>query len=310
VTLETLRDLGDGILVADSSMGSYEDMNGVFLVRARRPALVEAGTGLSAERTHAALDAAGLSPRDLAWIVVTHVHLDHAGGAGELARRFPAATVVVHPAGARHLADPTRLVSSARRVHGDLMDTVYGPMIPVDGARVHAAEDGAVIDLGDRGLRVVHTPGHAPHHLAVQDTASGALFAGDAAGVRVPGMTSARPACPPPHFDRDATLASMRAMAALDPTRIILTHFGDPGDPAEFLADAQQRLARWCSVAEDLAETADAARLEAELLERFASDEGMAVDDPDRFAIMGGFESNAAGLLRWALARRKRQSEI
>ncbi|WP_051830570.1 MBL fold metallo-hydrolase [Streptomyces novaecaesareae] len=294
--------LGDDVLVADSTMAGYEGMNGVFLLPTGRAALVESGTGLSAERTRRALEAHGIGPYDLAWIVVTHVHLDHAGGAGELARRFPSATVVVHPRGARHLADPERLTASARAVHGDLMDTVYGPMAPVEPQRIRAVEDGEEIDLGDRRLCVVHTPGHAPHHLVVQDDSTGVLFAGDAAGVRVDGMTSARPACPPPHFDRDATVAGMRRMAELKPARLLLTHFGDPGDPAAFLDDAEQRLRRWCSVAERLA-AGDEAELEAELLRRFAADESMPADDPERFAVMGGFASNAVGLRQWARSR-------
>ncbi|MFJ9418680.1 MBL fold metallo-hydrolase [Streptomyces sp. NPDC101227] len=296
-------DLGDGVFVADSTMAGYPGMNGVFLVPGDRPALIESGTALSAVRTRAALDAFGLAPGDLGWIIVTHVHLDHAGGAGELSRAFPAARVVVHPSGARHLADPTRLEASARRVHGPLLDRVYGSMSPVAAARIQAAEDGARVDLGDRELQILHTPGHAPHHLVVQDTGTGVLFTGDAAGVRVDGMTSARPACPPPHFDRDAAVASMRRMAAMQPARILLTHFGDPGDPAAFLADAEERLQRWCAVAERSAARGLEEDLESELLRRFATDEGMPSDDPERFAVMGGFESNAAGLRHWIRTR-------
>ncbi|UKY53214.1 MBL fold metallo-hydrolase [Streptomyces inhibens] len=295
--------LGDGVLVADSTMAGYPGMNGVFLIPGARPALIETGTALSVARTRAALDAFGLAPGDLGWIIVTHVHLDHAGGAGALSRAFPAAKVVVHPFGARHLADPARLEASARRVHGALLDRVYGSMTPVEGSRIQAAEDGARIDLGDRELRILHTPGHAPHHLVVLDAGTGVLFTGDAAGVRVDGMRSARPACPPPHFDRDAAVASMRRMAELRPARLVLTHFGDPGDPAAFLADAEDRLQRWCTVAERSAADGLDEGLEAELLRRFAAEEGMPADEPERFAVMGGFESNAAGLRHWLRMR-------
>src|SRR5881275_1318243 len=124
--------IADGVMVLDSELAGEPDRNGVFMLTGRRPTLVESGTGLAAGRVVAALRTAGVGPRDLAAIVVTHVHLDHAGGAGAVARRFPSATVLVHPAGARHLADPARLMASARRTHGPLLDNVYGTMVPIE----------------------------------------------------------------------------------------------------------------------------------------------------------------------------------
>jgi glyoxylase-like metal-dependent hydrolase (beta-lactamase superfamily II) len=289
-----------GVRLIDTMMADLTGLTAAFLVPARRPALVETGPGRSAGHVLAALRAAGLGPDDLAHIVLTHVHLDHAGAAGVLAGAFPSATVLVHPAGVRHLVDPTRLLASAARVHGPLMDTVYGSMTPVPADRVVAVEDGARVDLGDRRLLVRHTPGHAAHHLSVLDEGAGVLFPGDSAGVRVRPMRRARPATPPPDFDADAAVDSLRRMRAMAADRLLLTHFGEVDDPDGWLAAAERDLRRWCEVARGSAQRADPAGLEAELLAAFAAEEGLAEADPTRFAVFGGFAPNAAGLSRWA----------
>jgi glyoxylase-like metal-dependent hydrolase (beta-lactamase superfamily II) len=295
----------DGVLVVDSMLAGETGRNGVFLVAGARPVLVEAGTAVGAGRVAAALAATGVGPRELSAIVVTHVHLDHAGGAGELTRRFPAATVWAHPAGARHLADPARLVASARRAHGPLLDSVYGTPVPVDPARIRVLADGDGVPVGGgRRLVAVHTPGHAPHHLALLDTGTGTLFAGDAAGVRIAGMRVPRPATPPPSFDAVAAAASLRRMAGLRPDRLVLTHFGAVPEPVGYLAELTGRLWRWCAAAERVvAAGGGAAAVEAELLRRFAAEEGLPLDEPVRFAATGGYRPNAAGLYRWASAR-------
>jgi glyoxylase-like metal-dependent hydrolase (beta-lactamase superfamily II) len=299
---ELLAPLADGILVVDSSLAGEAGRNGVFLLAAERPVLVEAGTAVNADRVARALGAAGIGPADLAAIVVTHVHLDHAGGAGELARRFPAATVLVHPDGVRHLTDPSRLLASARRAHGPLLDSVYGIPEPVDPSRVRALRHGALVPLGGgRRLVAVHTPGHAPHHLALLDTGTGALFAGDAAGVRIAGMRVARPATPPPSFDATAAAASLRRIAALRPDLLVLTHFGTVPEPEPYLAELTARLWRWCGAAQRVvAGGGGPAAVEAELMRRFAVEEGLPLTQPVRFAATGGYRANAAGLHRWA----------
>ena len=137
-------------------------------------------------------------------MVVTHIHLDHAGGVGDVARSFPEATVYVHPKGARHLADPTRLVDSAARVYGPLLDSLYGRLDPTPAERIHVLEDGETIPVSsNRALVAVDSPGHAKHHVALHDTLSGVLFAGDAVGVKLPDAGVLRPSTPPPDFDLD-----------------------------------------------------------------------------------------------------------
>ena len=174
------------------------------------------GTARSAETVREALGQLGIGPDDLATIVVTHIHLDHAGGVGDLARMFPRAEVVVHEAGARHLADPERLLASARRVFGSVLDDVFGVLAPTDAHRIRSLGATGVIDLGGgRTLEAFHAPGHASHHLGLVDSATGDLYVGDAAGIYVPETADVRPSTPPPDFDLELACASIERFRAV-----------------------------------------------------------------------------------------------
>jgi glyoxylase-like metal-dependent hydrolase (beta-lactamase superfamily II) len=309
--MSVLDALPDGITGIDTWMGGSSEITAGFLLAGERPALIETGPAKAAGAIAAGVATAGLDPADLAWIVVTHIHLDHAGGVGDLVRTFPNATVVVHPAGARHLADPERLLASSARVYGPLMDTVYGGLTPVEAARIKAAEDGEVLDLGGRRLELLHAPGHAKHHLAVFEPDLGALFAGDGVGVLLPSVGVLRPATPPPDFDRDLAVASLRRFAERSPAHLILTHFGPITPPADRLAEAEDKLLRWCETAERAAQEhgAELDHIEAALRERFEQEEGYQAIDPERFELLNSYESNAAGLLRWIQQRQAREAD-
>ena len=284
--MSVLDALPDGITGIDTHMGGASEITAGFLLSGERPALIETGPAKVAGAIADGVAGAGLDPADLAWIVVTHIHLDHAGGVGDLVRTFPNATVVVHPAGARHLVDPARLLASSARVYGPLMETVYGGLTPVEASRIKAAEDGEVIELGGRRLELLHAPGHAKHHLAVFEPDQGTLFAGDGVGVLLPSNGVLRPATPPPDFD------------PITP-------------PAERLAEAEDKLLRWCETAEAAAKEhgAELDHIEAALRERFEREEGHHAADPERFELLNSYESNAAGLLRWIQQRQARSDE-
>lgn len=303
--MSVLDALPDGVIGIDTHMGGLPEITAGYLVLGERPALIETGPARVASVVAEGVTRAGLAPADLGWIVLSHIHLDHGGGVGDLVRAFPNATVVVHPFGAKHLVDPERLLASSARVYGELMDTVYGGLTPVDASRIKAVEDGEVIDLGGRRLELLHAPGHARHHIGVFEPDAGALFAGDGVGVLLPGTGVLRPATPPPDFDRDLAVGSLRAFAARSPAHLVLTHFGPISPPAERLAEAEERLLRWCDTAEAAARDhgPEVDHIEAALRERFEREEGHEAGAPDSFHLLNSYESNAAGLARWLRQR-------
>lgn len=304
--MSVLDALPEHVTGIDTLMGGSSEVTAGFLVHGDRPALIETGPAKVAATVEAGVRAAGLSPGDLAWLVVSHIHLDHAGGLGDLVKAFPNATVVVHPAGARHLVDPERLMSSSARAYGPLLDTVYGPLTPVPADRLHAAADGEVLDLGGRTLEVVHSPGHARHHLAVFDPDAGALYAGDAVGVLLPDNPVLRPAMPPPDFDVELAVDSLRRFAERRPELLVLTHYGPIDPPLERLAEAEDKIRRWSEVAEQAAAEhgPEADHIEAALRARFEA-EATVGDDPAKGEMLNSFRSNANGLARWIINRRR-----
>ena len=211
-------------VILDTHMHGHAAITAAYLLRGELTALVETGPKSSAARVLAALESLGVDRLD--WIVVTHMHLDHAGAAGTLARRFPGATVAVHPVGARHLVDPSKLWSSARRIYGEAMEALWGGVDPVPEERVRALEDGEKVDLGGRSLQAIETPGHARHHHAYLDDLTGIVFTGDALGVRLREIERIRPATPPPELDVEKAVSSIARIRQLRPAALWFTHFG------------------------------------------------------------------------------------
>ena len=224
---DSITDLGNDVFQIDTRMAGYEGITAGHLIRGDRPCLVETGTAPSAPVVRDALAELGVGSNDLATVVVTHIHLDHAGGTGDIAEMFPAAEVVVHELGARHLADPSRLMASARLVYGDELDELFGTLAPTPAARIRTVERTGVVDLGGgRELQSHYSPGHAKHHVGLVDSVSGDLYVGDAAGIYIPETGDMRPATPPPDFNLDIALDSLRTFAALQPVRLLFSHFG------------------------------------------------------------------------------------
>lgn len=219
-----------------------------YLVHAPEPALIETGPATVFDTVRNELSRRGVEPRH---VILTHIHLDHGGGAGHVAELFPGATIWVHDVGAPHVVDPTRLVSSARRLFGDALDTLYGEPTPVPEERIRVMDEGTVIGLGDRWLRVLYTPGHARHEVTLYEPDSGAAFVGDTAGVCY-GPDWQKPATPPPEFDLDAALDSIARVQKLKPSTICFTHFG-PGQES-LLEQAAHDLRSWDAVLRPLVE--------------------------------------------------------
>lgn len=296
--------LGDEVFMMDTRMGGYESITSSYLIRSSRPCLVETGTARSAPVVVEQLARLGIGPGDLATIVVTHIHLDHAGGVGDLAAAFPEAQVVVQEKGARHLADPARLVASARRVFGEAMDRLFGDLLPTPAPRIVSIAERGRVDLGDgRYLSAFHNPGHASHHIGLVDSATGDLYTGDAAGVYVPETRDVRPATPPPDFDLDLTLSSLRAMREVGPARLLFSHFGPVTDIEETLDASVDELHAWVdTVREARTVTPDVDHAVAMVRERDRERHASLYADGDLLAkqeALSGTRANVAGIVRW-----------
>jgi glyoxylase-like metal-dependent hydrolase (beta-lactamase superfamily II) len=248
--VETVEAVPDTHYV-DTGMYDTAEYGAVYVIDAARPALVETGIGTDRERVLDALEAVGLAPADIEVIALTHVHLDHAGGAGFLATDCPEATVFVHEIGAPHLIDPTRLWEGTKAAVGGQIE-YYAEPKPVPDDRVVGIEDGDEIDLGDRTLRAHHAPGHAPHQVVFHDPDADAVFTGDAAGLYAPSQDAVHPTSPPPNFNLEAALDDVETIVDLAPETLLYTHFGpapaggSSGSGAEALLDSYAgTLATW-----------------------------------------------------------------
>jgi glyoxylase-like metal-dependent hydrolase (beta-lactamase superfamily II) len=181
-------------------------------------------------------------------VLITHIHLDHAGALGALLQRLPHARAYVHEAGAPHLVDPARLIASASRVYGKLTKRLWGDILPVPADRIAVLHDGQVLEVAGHRLQTLAAPGHAIHHVVYRDLDDGSMFTGDAAGIRLPGSTYVRPPTPPPDLDVDAWEATIDRLAALHPTAFYVSHFGRATGTAEHLAQLRHRLRQWESL--------------------------------------------------------------
>ncbi|HPI61843.1 MBL fold metallo-hydrolase, partial [Zoogloea sp.] len=229
--MQGLTHFGDGIYAVDSGY-TGPDVAAIHLIEeAGRAALVDTGNNDSLRHVLEALAETGLSADAVDYVLLTHIHLDHAGGAGAFMQAFPNAKLVVHPRGARHMAEPSKLFAGVSAVYGpERAKELYGELIPVPVARIIEAGDGHELDLGGRVIRVFDTPGHARHHVCYFDTKSRAFFTGDTFGLSyraldVGGKPSIFPTTTPVQFEPEAMHASIRRMEAEQPTAMYLTHY-------------------------------------------------------------------------------------
>ncbi|MCA0197800.1 MAG: MBL fold metallo-hydrolase [Proteobacteria bacterium] len=281
-----------------------------LVVENGRGAFVDCGTNHSVPALLAALEPAGLAPADVDWLILTHAHLDHAGGAGALMRCLPNARLVAHPRAAPHMIDPARLAAGAIEVYGEeTFAQHYGALVPVPAGRVVVAGDGHGVDLAGRALRCIDTPGHARHHLCVWDARSRSWFTGDTFGLSYRELDSAAgafilPTSSPVQFEPEAMQASIARMLAESPQAMYLTHFGRVEGVARLAAelheqvDAMVSLAQACDGGPDR-HRALVAALSGYYLER-AQAHGCALDDAAVLRLLEmDIELNAQGLEVW-----------
>lgn len=289
-----------------------------LIVHGGRGAFVDCGTNHSIPNMLAALERAGLAPADVDFLMLTHVHLDHAGGAGALMRHLPNAQLVVHPRGAPHMIDPSRLISGATAVYGEEeMSRSYGEILAVPEERVVIAEDGHTVDLAGRSLLCIDTPGHARHHYCIWDAYSRSWFTGDTFGLSYRELDSDKgalvmPTTSPVQFDPDALKASIARLLSFEPEAMYLTHYDRVTDVQRLAADLFEQIDAMVQVALDCDATGCGDRhrcivdaLSAMCLARARVHE-CRLDDADVLQVLGmDIELNAQGLGVW-LDRDKR----
>jgi glyoxylase-like metal-dependent hydrolase (beta-lactamase superfamily II) len=236
-------DLGDGITCIDSGYHGSGRVAFYLLVEGDQAAFVDTGTYSAVPNALAALRAQRLGPENVAYVIPTHVHLDHAGGVGALMRALPNARLVVHPRGTRHMIDPAKLIAAVAEIYGaERAEREFGKPIPVAIERVIEAADDYRLELNGRPLRFLDTPGHARHHFCVVDERSGSIFAGDTFGVSYRDFDTARgafifPTTSPVQFEPDALHRSVDRLVAQRPRQILLTHFGRVDETPRLAAD-------------------------------------------------------------------------
>ncbi len=281
-----------------------------LIVEHGRAAFVDVGTNHSVPRLLAALAAQGLAPAAVEYVILTHVHLDHAGGAGALLRHLPNARVVVHPRGVRHMVDPTQLLAGASAVYGtEEVRRSYGDLVPIPPERIDTAHDGHVVTLAGRELVCLDTPGHARHHLSVWDERSRAFFPGDTFGLSYREFDSARgafvlPTTTPVQFEPEALHASIERMLEYRPRQMFLTHYGRVTEPARLAAELHEQIEAMVAIARAHAgDPQRHARLTADLAHLYTSRARAHGCDLDaarvRELLAMDIELNAQGLAVW-----------
>lgn len=237
-------DLGyDTYLIDGYDMG-FEGRTGTYVINSKQVTLIETGPSPSVKRIEEGMEVLGISLSDVKYIIVTHVHLDHAGGAGLLLESCPDAEVIVHPKGKRHLVDPSRLIKGARAVYGDDFDRLFAPIVPIPEEKVieKGEEDVLTIDEG-RVLEFMDTPGHANHHIGIYDPVSNGIFTGDTAGIRyhhVEGVTFYLPSTSPNQFNPEAMLAQIQRFRHREPSRVYFGHYGMTEEPEQAMKEVRE----------------------------------------------------------------------
>lgn len=248
-----------GITVVDTGFVRPRFDAAYLIVENGRAAFIDTGPNNAVPRLLAALAAAGLERDAVDYVIPTHVHLDHAGGAGLLMQELPSARMLIHPRGARHMIDPTVLMEGVRAVYGvEVANRDYGELVPVPAARVTTTSDGMVVELGGRALRFMDTPGHAKHHHCIWDEASRGWFTGDTFGIAYPELHTPRgpyvvPATAPVQFDQEALHRSVERLLAERPMLMYLTHYGAVGNPEQLAVQFLAQVDAMASAARELA---------------------------------------------------------
>lgn len=295
------------ITILDTNwVGRPHSVAAALLQSENHRAIVDPGPESTYAMLRERLQARGLSVSQLDAVLLTHIHLDHAGATGSLVRDNPRLAVYVHTLGAPHMIDPSRLLASAARLWPDNLHQLFGDTLPVPKENLRLLEGGETLTLGTRKLEVAYTPGHASHHVSYFDAAESVAFVGDTTGIRIDNGPYILPATPPPDISLEIWEKSFATILARRPTRLFLTHFGYADKPAEHIDQFRARLHHWAEIAADVLRSASSeaeakqnfvARAQAEMQERLGPEEA------DHHAFTAGLDLSFLGLARYLRKR-------
>lgn len=290
----------------DHWMGRPRSIATALLESDGHRAIVDPGPGSTLDTLRNGLGAHGVSVHDLDAILLTHIHLDHAGSSGALAKENPRVAVYVHKLGAPHMMDPAKLLASAARLWPDNLDELFGEMLPVAESNLRILEGGETITLGSRKIEVAYTPGHASHHVSYFDNVEGVAFVGDTTGIRIEGHSYVMPATPPPDIDLRLWDSSFATILERKPKRLFLTHFGFSENPAAHIAQFRERLHRWMETTEKILQTAksDSGAMDSFMAAMRAEiGEHLPAEEVEQYVATAGLNLSFLGLARHARKR-------
>jgi len=309
----TTSSLQPYVVIDVNWMGRPKSIAAVLVQSDGVNALVDPGPTSTLETLRAEMNRLGVGVQDLHAILLTHIHLDHAGAVGSLVKENPRLEVFVHEFGALHMADPSKLLASAGRLYGAEMDRLYGTVLPVPEENLRALEGGETVTIGKRDFEILYTPGHASHHLTFWDAQDGTAFIGDVGGISVEGDEFILPATPPPDIDIESWNQSLDAIAALRPAKLFLTHFGYANDPDAHIARYRERLISWSAMVKSLLAAGKTEEIAAqEFVDAVAGETKHAVSpiEADHYIFNGGLYLSWLGLLRYAKKRQAKSAPL
>ncbi|MFC1951615.1 MBL fold metallo-hydrolase [Chloroflexota bacterium] len=241
-----IKEVAENIYMIDNRLLSLPKWGSAYLINEEKKALIDAGPATSVNTVLSGIKDIGVRPEDIDYIIVTHIHLDHAGSAGVLIRDMPQAQVVVHHRGAWHLANPEKLINSAVEAQGEEVMLGYGEVVPVEEHKVRPVYDGSEIKLSEKQvLKFIDAPGHAPHELCIYESRNEGLFTGDAAGIYLAEGEILLPATVPPNFDLELCIDTLERLMKLKANLIYFSHFGVSGKAQEILQSVVDKLQAW-----------------------------------------------------------------
>jgi glyoxylase-like metal-dependent hydrolase (beta-lactamase superfamily II) len=290
----------------DRWMGRPRSIGTALLESDGHRAIVDPGPGSTLDTLRKELGARGVSVHDLDAILLTHIHLDHAGSSGALVKENPRVAVYVHKLGAPHMIDPAKLLRSAARLWPDNLEQLFGEVLPVAESNLRILEGGETIKLGSRKIEVAYTPGHASHHVSYFDSVEGVAFVGDTTGIRIEGHSYVMPATPPPDIDLRLWDSSFATILERQPKRLFLTHFGFSENPAAHIAEFRERLQRWMETTEKILQTAksDSGAMDSFMAAMRAEiGEHLPPEEVEQYVATAGLNLSFLGLARHARKR-------